>query len=227
MRHATVIALILLALPTFVQTQQSVIQFDYVATETVDGVIVQRDEGVHYFSPDGDYRHDRLVNGERTSEIRLANGERIAVNQALGVAVHSRSGAPVGDLALERPVISSSDVLPGTLEDRAIRAGIESGGPVTELSSIGVQARGPVLLHGYQGSLPPWGQLVSDDLEMWQYLHNTATGGTVPFTVESISTSVYSDGTTVEVATRLTNVVRASVPSGFFDVPAGVSVRSR
>ena len=182
-----------------------VVKADYVRTSTLVGSHEIRviEEGTHYISTRGDglYRVDRLIGGERTTEIwRPDLGERFTVNHTLGVAQRGLWGehwnTPMSS-------INHSQIPP--------RDGQPPPGP--GVTDLGQRAVGPLILHGIRSTIG------LNRIETWMVDLTTVPG--LPLVV--METTVVSP---VEIESiELSSVGRVPQSAGLFEMPAGVSVQ--
>ncbi len=141
--------------------QSHMFRVDYIATKTLGATVVEREVGVHTFSPEGHYRVDREIAGERSTEMLIpesteVEAERIEINHSLGTVrrgpARLMSGTP---LRLEMPLSSMRRSLagqgrsrvPSAETERVLREGFRE-------QYLGDLGHGPLILRHYRVEFP-------------------------------------------------------------------------
>ena len=192
---------------------QSTVLVDYEAHISISGEVVRSESGTHYFGPGALYRHDTLVNGERMSVIVHNDGSRTEVNHTLRVGQRGPRDMPFRTPSMEMSVTAQRPPVTPTPPD---------GPPAhaTRGQSLGEQARGPILLHGYRFDLPPTQEgMVSRVQEVWSYVHNGEF-----YDLEASDIATFADGRVAATSKRIISAQRVA-GEGIFDVPNGIDVR--
>ena len=206
------------------QVPAVVLEYEEVLTDPA-GTKTVVESGTHTFANDGRQRVDRVVNGERVSRILLpASGERIEVNQTLGVGVRGPNYGSFAAPALERPGLSPRPIQPGTDEHGLVTSAINQSGSVGGVS-LGSRAVGVLLLDGYRyspSSCP--GGSVRCDVELWFYHPESQTHYEL---IEMVRGVTEADGTNWSVERRVISAARTTVSAATFETPAGIEIRDR
>ena len=198
------------------QAQVSVIQADYVTTETTRaGELEIIEYGRHYLSNDGRSRVERFRDDGHTSKIVRSGGgnddgigERIDLNHQTRLATRDVAGY------WWPPVESRSDHDPAPSGDVDGVLELPEDADWIEGQRLAERAIGPLALTGFRfvGDLAPD---LSFELEEWY-----AVGAPATHLIERHN--VMSDGSVSE--TRVIAVARTTVPENMFDVPEGYTV---
>ena len=178
--------------------QLSTIRADYERTLVLPatGEVRVLEVGTYYLVPDGRYRVDKLIDGERTSLISLpGEGERITLNHELGLAVRGSDRLPWVGPSIQPPPLRESDA---------------------RTESLGLRMLGPLALTGFRQAvpIPDVGNIVN---EWWVWMNH----GTPPILVEMTYTG--PDG--LVDSQRISTARLATMTTDEFKVPPSYGVQ--
>ena len=219
-----IIALSALLIGSSTMAQSNMFRVAYVATKTLGTTVLDREEGVHTFSPEGFHRIDREIDGERPTEISIpasteGEAERIEINHTLGTARRGparmmmfgqplRMGSPLSDLRttpLRREGSQSAQT------ERVLREGSRE-------HYLGEEVQGPLVLHHYRVEFPG-----GPTRDSWRYRY---AGGEI--TVALLIRGTMPDGTPAVQETRILSAVRTAFSTDAFTpaIPDGTRVQN-
>ena len=235
---SALLALLLYTSATAVAQDVPAVQVSYEAIMTDRaGQVRVHETGMHTFANDGRRRHARTVQtfagdghrllsneaGETVVRIWLpdafGSGERIEINQMLGVAQRGPYASDFRLPALERPANEMRKVSPDSLEFREMMQFFRNGGGYRS-EDLGKKAVGPLLLQGSRLTVPASAAMPASYSENW---YAFLPDGNM-LVLESIFVETYEDGTTASTNMRVTRAARTTVSAGTFSVPPGLTV---
>lgn len=199
---------------------------EYVSTSLLGTEVMAREDGTHWFSTSGHHRTDRVIQGERTTEIFIpdtatADAERIEINHTIGVARRGPLNLPPEQaLELERTLTRRQAAPPGSLQYEAAMEAEQQGlGTVAE--TLGLEARGPLVLQHERFVFEEEPRTVHDS---WYYRFPNSMRRIV---LESLSRSTTPDGREAVSETRIVSAERIPFDAAIFQsaIPAGMPVQ--
>lgn len=200
----------------------TVIEVTYTTTAQDATGEIQYEAGTYYFGRDG-YRHDRTVNGERTS-LLVRGGQRVEMNHDLNVAVR---GPADGNFSVPMMEPTGSRVVTGgrasAMRERQMRRNPQPEVARYNKESLGTRALGPLLLQGFRHTFEPSSENgFSRVAEHWIYVRpdGLPEGLEESETVYTASGDVFWSRVKSVVSAR-----RVARDPEMFDVPGRFQVR--